>query len=163
MKLYTQIKQSNWFIHYFTLAEWCSTPFCTIGTQHMSWLLAKTNFLSSNAFTSFSFAQASVMKHNTRWYGISLWLVQAGCTKGLLLAFLMLGPPTWYWNRVGKTNKQTNKQKSALMLCKHCSARAKTAVCYQYCISDKSKTQHHSTIQTAKKEIHFTPDWFSRL
>jgi len=33
-------------------------------------------------------------------------------------------------------------KEKALMLCKHCSATAKTLVCYQHCSSHKSKTQH---------------------
>lgn len=75
--------------------------------------------------------------------------------------------PLWCWDclpDIGtEWEKQINKQKNALMLRKHCSARARTAVCCQYCISHKSKTQHHSTTQTTKKKLHFSPDRFSRL
>lgn len=160
VKLCTKTKL---FIPYFTWARRCSTIFCRAGPQQMSWLLAKTSFISSNAFTLSSFSQASVMRDNIMCdmeYPWNILLVQFKLTV-LQVHF----QPLWCWDPLPdigtewekQTSKQKSKQKNALMLCKRCSARAKTAVCYQYCISHKSKTQHHSTIQTAIRKIHFIP------
>lgn len=109
MKLYIQKNKES---------DLSTTPHCQKDAQPLSvklgfnpcnvYLQRQTSYLQRK--TSSSFAQSCVMKHNIVWYGISLWAVQAGCTEGILPAFVMLGLPTWYWDRVGKTNKQTNKE-----------------------------------------------------
>jgi len=68
-------------------------------------------------------------------YGISLWLIQVIC----LVVFppSPLGTPqSIHWGR------QCEKQRGAFMLCKHCSTKARTLVCSQYCFGQKPKAQH---------------------
>ena len=86
-----------------------------------------------------------IAEHDFTWYGITLWLVQvicpvASCPNPLHSPNLFTGRAEW-------------ETEMALMLCKHCSAKARTLMCYQYCFGHKSKTQHHMSC-CEEKELH---------
>ena len=71
-----------------------------------------------------------IAEHAVIRYGICFWLVWIICLV-VSPPNLLHTPQSVHWG------KQIEK---ALMLCKHCSAKARTLVCYQYCFGQKSKT-----------------------
>lgn len=63
---------------------------------------------------------------------LSIW---ASCCSSVLSQFLVDSSLL-----AGNADWETEK---TLMLCKPCSAAAKTLMCYQHCSTHKTKTQHH--------------------
>lgn len=53
-------------------------------------------------------------------------------------------PPGFIAERISLLSLGLWKTEKASTLCKHCSARAKTLVCYRHCFSHKSESWHHT-------------------
>ena len=68
------------------------------------------------------------------WYGISLWSVWVSCPGSVPSQDLAHPQPTGEGGNFGET---------ALMLWEHCSAGAKTLVCYQHRSSYQYRAQHY--------------------
>lgn len=68
-------------------------------------------------------------------YGVKyLWLVWVIC--------LVVALPPGCTAQSIHCEVAEGETETALMLCRHCSARPKILVCYQHCIGHKSKPQH---------------------
>lgn len=73
-------------------------------------------------------------EHDIIWYGISPWLVQVTCP-------LCLPQPIAH-PRLDSLQGAKSETGAALMLCKHCSVKARRLGYYQYSFGKKSKSQH---------------------
>lgn len=89
-----------------------------------------------------------IAEHNIIWHGmeIPVWLVPVICLIVPPPNLLCIPQSLWGVDTEWDTEK-------ALMLCRHCSARAKTFVCYQHCFGHKE----HSTMPAATKKINSIP------
>lgn len=83
-------------------------------------------------FTPVASSPRSIILHDTTWYVTSLWPVWV-CCAGSVPAQLLV-----HWQNSGKSW-------IVLGSMKHCSAAARTLVCYQYYSHFESKTQPHTS------------------
>jgi len=83
------------------------------------------------------------IEHYVIWYRISLWSFWVSCPRSAP-SQLLVSPPNCLCMPCLLAGWGPSWKKEVLMLCSHCSAITKTLVCYQQCLSPKSKTQQHT-------------------
>ena len=130
------------FIHFFPLAGRC-LPLS--GKHGLSILLWKTNSITMSVPTSFSFSLTFIAEHSITWVW-SIPLVSLCQLSWLCPPSSLLTPRLF----AGEGKAEWEKEK-ALMLCKHCSAIAKTLMCYQQGFNHKSRRQHHAGCREENK------------
>ena len=84
--------------------------------------------------SSSSFLLAFIAEHDVIWYGISLWSLWVSCPGYVPSQDLAHPQPTGEGGNAGER---------ALTLCEHCSAIAKTLVCYRHLSSYQYRAQHY--------------------
>lgn len=113
-------------IPHFPKADWCPASCIVLCLPWKTKLL--TPFFPYPSFNA---------ERDTIWCRLTSW--PGGAPSVLAVSPSSILPiPRQPWERSVVGNKR------ALVLCKHSSAAAETAVCYQHLFSHRSKTQHHA-------------------
>lgn len=100
---------------------------------------------------TFFFPLLSMMSYGMRYPFLPVWVSSLGCVPSrLLLSFPFLLASWAVW--------ETEK---SLVLCKCCSATAKTAMCYQCYSGHKSKIHHHMSYYEKNYSSQNQYSWLS--